>query len=385
MLALGSAGSPLASRHSPLVRRADEELLYVGTYTDNGDIAEGIHLVQFDTRTGALTRLGAINAGANPSFLTIHPKGHALYAVNEVTTRAGKPAGGVSAFSINRENGQLSLLNEQSSEGGAPCYISPDRGGRSVLVANYVGGNVAVLPVMSDGSLGPASHVVQHAGRGPNAQRQEAPHAHFVATDPSNRFALAADLGVDRVLVYRLSADGRSLQHESTGDGRVKPGAGPRHVGFHPTLPFVVVANELDSTVTAFRFHSDIGALTPVHSASTLPASWRGTSYCADIHFAPSGRYVYVSNRGHNSIAMLSVAETGALRLEQTIATGGDWPRNFSLDPTGDWLLVANQRSGDIVVFSRDEASGRLSATPNRLAVARPVCLRFRSHTGVTA
>lgn len=381
VLTTGAAGSP-----SPLALvPADEELLYVGTYTDGGDLAEGIHLVRFNTKNGALTRLGAINAGANPSFLTIHPKEHTLYAVNEVTTRAGKSAGGVSAFAINHENGQLSLLNEQSSEGGAPCYISPDREGRSVLVANYVGGNVAVLPVMSDGALGPASHVVQHAGRGPNAQRQEAPHAHFIAMDPSNRFALVADLGIDRVLVYRLSADGRSLQHESTGDGRLKAGAGPRHIAFHPTLPFVVVANELDSTATSFRMHSEIGALTPVHSTSTLPTGWRGTSYCADIHFAPSGRHVYVSNRGHNSIAMLSVAESGALRLEQTISTGGDWPRNFSLDPSGSWLLVANQRSGDIVVFFRNSTTGKLEATPNRLSIARPVCLRFRSHPGVTA
>ena len=382
VLATGAAGS---TSSLPLRTRADEELLYVGTYTDGGDINEGIHLVRFDTRTGALTRLGAINAGPNPSFLTIHPKGHTLYAVNEVTTRAGRPSGGVSAFAINHENGQLSLLNEQSSEGGAPCYISPDREGRSVLVANYVGGNVAVLPIMADGTLGVASQVVQHAGRGPNAQRQEAPHAHFIAMDPTNRFALAADLGVDRVLVYRLSADGRSLQHESTGAGRLKPGAGPRHVGFHPTLPYVVVANELDSTATSFRMHRDIGALTPVHSTSTLPTGWRGTSYCADIHFAPSGRRVYVSNRGHNSIAMLSVAESGELRLEQTIPTGGDWPRNFSIDPTGDWLLVANQRSGDLTVFVRDQTTGELTATPNRLAIARPVCLRFRSHAGVTA
>lgn len=361
----------------------NDELLYIGTYTE-GDHAGGIHLVNFDTRTGELRHIGGMNAGPNPSFLAIHPTGHTLYAVNEVTERDGKPAGGVSAFDIASDTGQLTRLNEQSSEGGAPCYVSVDRAGGAALVANYVGGSVALLPILSDGRLGVASQVVQHVGSGPDTARQDAPHAHCIVTDPSNRFALAADLGVDRVLVYRLSADGRALRHVAGGDAILRPGAGPRHLAFHPTLPLVYVANELDSTVSTFRFDGDRGVLSPMEARSTLPAGWTGTNYPADIHVAPSGRQLYVSNRGHNSIAMFSVAEAArAPALEQVISTEGDWPRNFSLDPTGGWLLVGNQRSGSLVVFRRDQDTGRLTPTQNRIAIPRPACLRFRSHVGV--
>lgn len=362
----------------------DDELLYVGTYTE-GDSADGIHLVRFNSETGALRRVGVVNAGENPSFLAIHPSGHTLYAVNETTEWDGKPAGGVTAFDIAPTTGELTRLGQQSSEGGAPCYISVDREGRVVLVANYVGGNITVLPIL-DGTLGKATHVVQHAGRGPNAERQEGPHAHCIVTDPSNRFALAVDLGVDRILVYRLGDDGRSLRHVAGGDAVLEAGAGPRHVAFHPTLPLVYVANELDSTVATFRFDSTRGTMTLVGARSTLPAGWTGTNYPADIHIAPSGRHLYLSNRGHNSIALFSVAEhTGALKLEEHTATEGDWPRNFSLDPTGNWLLVANQRSGSVVVLRRDRSTGRLASTDHRLAIPRAVCLRFRAHVGVTA
>jgi 6-phosphogluconolactonase len=225
--------------------------------------------------------------------------------------------------------------------------------------------------------------VAQHRGKGPNAERQEAAHAHCVVSDPSNRYVLAADLGIDKVVVYRLTAE-RALEHVETGDAQLEPGSGPRHIAFHPTLPLVYVATELNSTVTRLRFDVDRGALTPIDTRSTLPSGWKGTSYAADIHVAPSGRTLYVSNRGHNSIAMFSVDNAGALALEQTMPTGGDWPRNFSLDPTGRWLLVANQRSGDVVVFARDEKSGRLTATQQRIAIPSPVCVRFRAHVGVT-
>ena len=251
-----------------------------------------------------------------------------------------------------------------------------------MLVANYVGGSVALLPIQADGTLAPAAKVVQHTGSGPNAERQSSPHAHCIVADPSNRFVLAADLGADRVFVYRLDLEGKSLRHVEGGDAVMRPGAGPRHIAFHPTLPLVFVANELDSTVATLRFDAERGALSPRDTRSTLPAGWTGTNYPADIHIAPSGRTLYVSNRGHNSIAVFSVADsTGALALEQVISTEGDWPRNFSLDPTGRWLLVANQRSDSIVVFERDQKSGRLTPTRQRIAVPRPVCLRFRANT----
>jgi 6-phosphogluconolactonase len=357
--------------------KVEGDLLYVGTYTE-GTRSDGIYLVRMDPSSGKLRRVSSLDAGANPSFLAIHPNGRVLYAVNEVEKHDGRATGAVSAFAIARDTGALTRRNDQPSEGGAACYISVDRSGRVVLVANYVGGSVALLPIQADGALAPATKVVQHTGSGPNAERQSSPHAHCIVPDHSNRFVLAADLGADRVFVYRLDLEGKSLRHVEGGDAVMRPGAGPRHIAFHPTLPLVFVANELDSTVATLRFDAERGALSPRDTRSTLPAGWTGTNYPADIHVAPSGRALYVSNRGHNSIAVFSVAEsTGALALEQVISTDGDWPRNFSLDPTGRWLLAANQRSNSVVVFGRDQESGRLTPTRQRIALPSPACLRF--------
>jgi 6-phosphogluconolactonase len=364
--------------------QSDDQLLYVGTYTTPGR-REGIYLVRMNRQSGKLRRVGALDAGENPSFLAIHPNGRVLYAVNEVDKYKGKASGAVSAFAIARDTGALTRRNEQPSEGAAPCFVSVDRSGRVVLVANYNGGSVALLPIEADGSLAPAASVVPHTGTGPNAERQEAPHAHSIITDPSNHFVLSADLGADRVFVYRLDLDGKSLRHVDGGDAVMHPAAGPRHLAFHPTLPLVFVSNELDSTVATLRFDAQSGKLSPLDARSTLPTGWKGTNYPADIHVAPSGRTLYVSNRGHNSIAVFSVTPaTGTLALEQVVSTGGDWPRNFSLDPTGRWLLVANQQSDSVVVFARDQETGRLTPTRQRLAIPSPACLRFRAHVGVT-
>jgi len=357
---------------------ANGDLLYVGTYTEDGR-SEGVYRIRMDRRSGQLRRVGSVDAGANPSFLAVHPNGRVLYAVNELEKYKGRATGAVSAFAIAKDTGALTRLNEQPSEGGAPCYVSLDRSGRVVLVANYVGGSIAVLPVGAKGALAPAAQVVQHTGTGPNGERQAAPHAHCILVDPSNRFVLAADLGAYRVFVYRLDLDGKLL-HVEGGDAVMRPGAGPRHIAFHPTLPLVFVANELDSTVATLRFDAERGALSPLDTLATVPARWTGTNYPADIHVAASGggRTLYVSNRGHNSIAVFSVAEsTGTLVLDQVVSTEGDWPRNFSLDPTGRWLLVANQRSDSVVVFGRDPDNGRLTPTRQRIAIPSPVCLRF--------
>jgi 6-phosphogluconolactonase len=334
----------------------DPDLLYVGTY------AENIYLVRMDRRSGELTRIGAANAGANPSFLTIHPNRRVLYAVNE-----REQDGGLSAFTIDRATGALTKLNEQPSHGGAPCYVSVDRGGRALLVANYAGGNVALLPIDTNGALASATSVVQHTGN--------SPHAHCILPDRTNRFALAADLGLGRVFVYRLDLGGNALR--PSGEAVMRPGAGPRHMAFHPALPLVFVANELDSTVATLRFDEGVGTLSPEGTISTLPDGWTGTNYPADIHVAADGRALYVSNRGHNSIAMFSVTAAGPLALEQTVSTEGDWPRNFSLHPTGRWLLVANQRSDSVIVFGRDPDTGRLTLTRQRVEIPSPVCLRF--------
>jgi 6-phosphogluconolactonase len=363
---------------------SDDQLLYVGTYTTPGR-REGIYLVSMNRQSGKLRRIGVVDAGANPSFLAIHPNGRVLYAVNEVEKYNGKASGAVSAFAIARDTGALTRRNEQPSEGAAPCFVSVDQSGRVVLVANYTGGSVALLPIKADGSLAPAASVVQHTGTGPNAERQDAPHAHCILADHSNRFVISADLGADRVFVYRLDLDGKSLRHVEGGDAVMRAGAGPRHLAFHPTLPLVFVSNELDSTVATLRVDAESGKLSPLDARSTLPTGWTGTNYPADIHVAPSGRTLYVSNRGHNSIAVFSVAPaTGALALEQVVSTSGAWPRNFSLDPTGGWLLVANQQSDSVVVFARDRESGRLTPTRQQIAIPSPVCLRFRAHVGVT-
>lgn len=353
--------------------RLDEQLLYVGTYTDK-DRTDGVYLLRMDRRSGQLRSVGSIDAGPNPSFLAIHPKAGVLYAVNEVER------GAVAAFAIAGGTGALTRMNAAESHGAAPCFVSVDQSGRVILVANYDSGSVALLPVGADGALGAATSVIRHTGSGPVVDRQSQPHAHCILPDATNRFALAADLGADRVFVYRLDPDAKSLQQVSGGEAVLRPGAGPRHLTFHPTQPLVFVSCELDSTVATLRFDAGRGALSLLETRSTLPAGWTGTNYPADIHVAPSGRTVYVSNRGHNSIAVFSVAEsTGALSLDQTVSTEGDWPRNFSLDPTGRWLLVANQKSNSIVVFGRDESSGRLTPPLQRIEIPSPVCLRFHA------
>ena len=357
--------------------KPEGDLLYVGTYTE-GVRSDGIHVIRMNRRTGQLRLVCSVDAGADPSFLAVHPEGRVLYAVNELENYNGKPTGAVSAFTITRDTGALTRLNEQPSEGGAPCYVSVDKTGKVVLVANYASGSIAAFPIDATGALGRASSVVQHTGEGSDAERQKTPHAHCVRCDPTNHFVIAADLGADRVFVYRFDVDGKTLSHVEGGDAVMRPGAGPRHIAFHPTLPLVFVANELDSTVATLRFDAKRGVLSPLEAHSTVPAAWTGMNYPGDIHVSPNGRTLYVSNRGHNSIAVFSVAETrGALVLEQVISTEGDWPRNFSLHPAGKWLLVANQRSGSVVVFARDPGNGKLKATPQRIALSSPVCLAF--------
>ena len=376
LMALSRGAESQPSRVNPHV---DGDLLYVGTYTQDGR-TEGIYLVRMDRDAGKLRRVGAVDAGPNPSFLAIHPNRRVLYAVNERDEYDGLATGAVSAFTIAGSTGGLTRLNDAASGGRAPCYLSVDYCGQVVLVANYVGGSIALLPIQANGALASPAHAVQHTGKGPDAERQEAPHAHCILADPSNRFVLAADLGVDRVFVYRLDVEGKSLRRVEGGEAVMRPGAGPRHIAFHPKLPLVFVANELDSTVATLRFDAERGALSPADTYSTVPAGFTGKNYPADIHVASNGRTLYVSNRGHNSIAVFSVAEsTGALVLNQVVSTQGEWPRNFSLDPSGRWLLVANQRSDSIVVFGCDPDNGTLTPTRQRIAIPRPACLRFLS------
>jgi 6-phosphogluconolactonase len=365
-----------------MISAPSSALLFVGTYTDNKR-SDGVYLLRMNAKTGALTQTKAFDVGPNPSFLSVHPSGKTLYAVNEVELLDGKATGAVRAFAIAGEGGALELVSDQPSEGAAPCYVSTDRTGHFAFVANYVSGTLAVFPIGARGGIARAIEVVQQAGKGPIADRQEGPHAHCVLPHPSNRYVLAADLGADRVFVYRFDARTGALAHLPESDAVMTPGTGPRHLAFHPRLPVLFVSGELNSTVTALRCDATTDALTALQTISTVPANWKGTNYPADIHVAPNGRTLYVSNRGHNSIAVFSVAANGALSLRQVMSTGGDWPRNFTLDPTGRWLLAANQRSNSVVVFSRDVQTGTLMATDRRIELPSPVCLRFLAQRGV--
>lgn len=351
--------------------------LYIGSYTNESRPA-GIHLVQLDPRSGALRLLDSFDAGANPSYLALHPGGRTLYATNETEAHEGRPTGAVTALAIAAGSGTLTPLNRQPSGGGAPCFLVPSHDGRVLLVANHAGGTVARLPIRDDGSLAPAAQVVQHAGHGPHPERQRGPHPHCIALDPTGRFALVADLGIDRVLVYALDHDRDRLRRIQGAEAVMHPGAGPRHLAFHPALPLVYVANELDSTIATLRFDPTSGRLALLTSQPTLDGAWSGTNQPAAIGVSANGRTLYVSNRGHDSIAVFTIApDTGALALEQTVPCGGAWPRDLALDSTECWLLVANQQSDSVAVFARDAATGLLTPTRERLEVAAPACVRF--------
>ena len=348
--------------------------MYVGTYTSGK--SEGIYGYHMIPVAGGLSRFTS-STSVNPSFLAIDGSRKCLYAVNEVGEYAGKPGGGVSAFSIDAENGSLRLLNEQATLGADPCYLTIDRKRKNLLVANYTGGSVSVLPIRTDGTLGMATDVKQHEGSGPKEQ-QKGPHAHCVILDRSERHALIADLGIDKVMIYRFDSSKGKLTPNKQPFVELQTGAGPRHITFHPNGKYLYVINELDSTVTSFTYNESNGTLTLMETVSTLPGDFSGVTYCADIHVSASGRFLYGSNRGHNSIVVFKIdPRTGKLTLVEHVSTGGDWPRNFVLDPYGSVLLVANQRSDNIVSFSIDRETGRLQPTGVVQQIPSPVCLKF--------
>ena len=360
-----------------------DSVLYVGTYT-TGDRSKGIYRLRMARDSGALAMDGAAAATENPSFVIPAPNGRALYAVNEVAQHDGRPTGTVSAFARDAGTGALTAIGERrESRGAAPCYLSLDRAGRHLFVANYSGGSVAVLPILADGSLGDATSVVQHAGHGADPKRQAAPHAHCIVADPDDRFVLVCDLGLDAVLVYAFDARAGTLSPAPVARGTLAAGAGPRHLVFHPNGRAVYVTNELDSTITTFRYDAKTGALDDPRTVPTLAEPTPERNAPADVHVHPSGRFVYVSNRGHDSIAVFAVdPATLALRPLQHVSTEGDWPRNFALDPSGRFLLVANQRSDSVIVLRVDAESGKLSSTGHRIDVPAPTCLRFADEAG---
>jgi 6-phosphogluconolactonase len=361
--------------------------LYVGTYTHrptNPDWpARGIYLGRFDLATGVLSELELAAPIHTPSFLALDPSQRFLYAVGEhaespMRGADGLPYGLVSAFARDPETGALTLLNERPSHGLGPCYVSTDRTGAIVLVANYGSGSVVALPVQADGSLGEATVAIQHEGSSAHPTRQTGPHAHSIVVDPGNRFVLAADLGIDQVRVYRLDPAGRRLMPHNPPSIQLASGAGPRHIAFHPSGAYVYVINELGSTVSAFRYDGERGTLTWMQIVATLPEGFTGPSTTADLHVHPSGRFLYGSNRGHDSLAVFAIdPASGRLNALGHVSTEGQTPRGFVVDPSGAFLLVANQRSDTIVVFKIDEASGMPIPTGQVVDAPTPTCLRF--------
>jgi 6-phosphogluconolactonase len=349
--------------------------VFVGTYTETeGSQSEGIYIYQMDPSSGGLTLEKVVKNILNPSFLEIHPRGRFLYGVNEVQNYGGRTGGGLSAFSVHAT--EVDFLNDQLSQGSDPCYVSVEQTGRFALVANYTSGSVAMFPIQSDGRLNPASDVIQHVGSSIHPERQTGPHAHCILPDPTNRFAIAVDLGLDKLLVYQIDLEHGKLHHSHDVD--VQPGAGPRHLTFHPNTQFAYLINELNATVIGYRYDSADGTFEALQTVSTLPEDFKGENLCADIHVTPNGKYLYASNRGHDSIVWFRILEnTGQLTYQGHVPTGGREPRNFAIDQSGTFLLVANQKTNNIVTFKISAESGKLSKTGYEAEISMPVCLKF--------
>jgi 6-phosphogluconolactonase len=367
LLSLPAAGLALRSA-------AKESLVYVGTYTRGG--SKGIYVYRFDQGTGKLAEIGVAAETPNPSFLAIHPNGKLLYAVNELSKFHDQPSGSVTAYEMDRTTGKLKMLNDAATGGTSPCHLVVDRTQRNLLLVNYGTGSTAVFRLKPDGSLGERSGFVQHTGSSVDERRQKGPHAHSVNLSKNERFAIVADLGTDEFIVYAFDAGAGTIARH--GAAKVKPGSGPRHFHFHPTYKFAYGLNEMGSSVSAFQWDEAKGTLTEIQNITTLPAGFSGTNHCAEILVHPNGRFVYASNRGHNSLAAFAIDKAkGTLTSLGNTSTQGQTPRNFRIDPTGTWLIAANQDSGNVFVYRIDTGTGKLAPTGQEVAVPFPVCVKF--------
>lgn len=349
--------------------------VYFGTYT--GAKSKGIYQSRLDTGTGQLTAPELAAETGNPTFLAIHPNHRFLYAVGELNGIRGSA---INAFAIDSATGKLTPLNQQLAGGTGACFVAVDKAGKNVLVANYGSGSVAVLPIQPDGRLAAASSVIQHTGSSVNPQRQKGPHAHSIFLDTANRFAFAPDLGLDKIMSYRFDSAAGTLTTNDPPFAAVAPGSGPRHLAFHPNGKLAYVINEMLCTITAFRYDSDRGALTEFQTITTLPAgeAVQPNYTTAEILVHPSGKFLYGSTRGHDTIAVFNIdGATGKLTPVQHEPTQGKTPRNFNIDPTGAYLLVGHQNSDRVVVFRIDQQTGRLAPTGQTIEVSGAVCVKF--------
>jgi 6-phosphogluconolactonase len=355
---------------------AADMYVYFGTRVSGP--GKGFSLAHFYTESGKLTKPKFLIEDEMPAFFAIHPDGRHLYTCNSTNTFHGGPEGWLSAYAIDLKTGQLSLLNRKSSFGANPSYLSFDKTGRYVLVANYQGGNVVVLAINPDGSLGERTGFAQHTGRSVNPERQIQPYAHSIIVDPSNRFALSADLGTDKLYVYRFNDKDGSLTPNDPPFVAVKPGSGPRHVKFHPSGQWVYLINEMASSVTGFNWDAAKGSLTEFQTVSTLPAGYTDTNNAAELEIHPNGQFLYGSNRGHDSLVVFAIdPATGRLLLVEHVASRGNLPRNFTFDPTGRWILCTNHGSDNAVVFRVNDTTGKLTPVGPPVEVPLPFCERF--------
>ncbi len=362
-----------AARKAPA---GSHHLAFVGTYTGKTG-SKGIYAFDFDSSTGTLSPKGLAAETPSPSWVAIHPSGKFAYAANET----GKDST-VTAFSLDSKTAKLTQLNQMSALGQDPCYLSFDKTGKYLFAANYSSGNVVVFPILPDGKLGEHTANVKDAGTlGPNKERQEAPHAHWIQVAPNNRFVFVSDLGLDAILVYRFDAAKGTLTPNDPPAGKLAPGSGPRHVAFSPSGKFVYVVSELSNTVTAFSFDSAKGTLHEFQIISTLPKDFSGRNDDAEITVHPNGKWLFASNRGHDTIAVYAINPAdGSLTSAGEFATGGKEPRHFTIDPTGKFLLAENQNSNSIAVFRIDSATGALTKASQAEDIPSPVCLTFMPH-----
>ncbi len=359
-------------------KTAKEYLVYFGTYTDKG--SKGIYACKFRPATGKLTPVELAAETVSPSFLAVDPAQRFLFAANEIGDYQNAKSGSVSSFAIDRHSGKLRALNTVATRGADPCHLVVDKTGDDVIVANYTGGSVAVLPFGADGMLGPASDFIQHLGSSVNAERQHEPHAHDIVLTPDNRFAIVADLGLDKLLVYRFDPGKGKLTPNDPPYGALKPGSGPRHIALHPNGRWAYVISELANTVTAFDWDGDKGSFHELQTITTLPKDFKGENSTAEVAIDAKGRYLYGSNRGHDSIAVYAIDPAkGVLTFIEDDSTLGKEPRHFALDPTGAYLFAANQNSNTVVVFRINPKNGRLTPTGEKVEVVSPVDVTFVS------
>ncbi len=369
----GGASEPEAVEE-PETASGQQYLAYFGTYTKGDDAGKGIYAYRFDSGSGTMTEIGVAAEVTNPSFIAIHPNNKYLYAVTE----AGGGEGAVSAFAIDHETAKLTLLNQVASVGSGPCHLNVDATGKMLAVANYGSGSTSSFQVNADGSLSELVTLIQHEGSSVDERRQKGPHGHSVNFSPDNRFVITADLGTDQLYVYKADPATGKIEPNDPPSGKVKPGGGPRHFTFHPSGKYCYAINEMGNTVTAFNWDAAAGTMEETQMISTLPDGYSETTHTAEVRAHPSGKFLYGSNRGHDSIAVFSIDQaTGKLTTVEQTSTQGKAPRNFNLDPSGKYLFAENQNSNTVVTFAIDEATGKLTPTGQVLDVPRPVCLRW--------